>query len=84
MAAERRASLLAQLSKWKRLTYEMATVPIKQFRGIIGKLAFLRPQLTRVFLYLKPLYKASNTAAGKTGDHGRLRLKPALLGSFLW
>jgi hypothetical protein len=62
----------------------MATVPIKQFRGIIGKLAFLRPQLTRVFLYLKPLYKASNTAASKAGDHGRLRLKPALLGSFLW
>jgi ribonuclease HI len=84
MTPDRRASLLGQLARWKEMVYSSTTVRVKDLRSIIGKLAFLRPQITRIFLYLKSLYRVSNEAARKSGDSGRVRLTPSLAGSILW
>lgn len=84
MAQDKRKKLLGRLMKWKRLIMRQKRVPIRKLQSIVGELAFLRPQITRVLLYLKPFYITIQAAISRTGQKGSLTLPIKLIHPLKW
>jgi ribonuclease HI len=84
MAPERRKTLLGKLAQWRRFIIRQRRVPIKKVQSLVGELAFLRPQLTRVLLYLKPFYTAIQAAVNQSGQSGSMILPRRLIHICKW
>jgi hypothetical protein len=72
MAKDRRKKLLGRIAHWRQLILKQRRVPIKNLQSIVGELAFLRPQIARTLLYLKPFYIAIQAAVNRAGQRGTL------------
>jgi hypothetical protein len=84
MTQERRRSLMKEVKIWMRRAIEQEEVLIKTLQELVGKLQFLKPQLTRILLYLRPFYDMIAKGIAITGQRGRVKINPSLLGSLRW
>jgi ribonuclease HI len=84
MTKERRKKLTWELSRWISLIRSKREIPIRKVQGLVGELAFLRPQMTRVLLYLRPFYSAISDAVAARGQRGFMSLPYNLIHTLRW
>jgi ribonuclease HI len=84
MSPDRRKNLSGKLAQWRRIIINQRRVPIKKAQSLVGELAFLRPQLQRVLLYLKPFYTAIQAAVNRNGQNGSMVLPRNLIHVCKW
>jgi ribonuclease HI len=84
MAQDRRKKLLGRIAQWREIILKQRRVPIQNLQSIVGELAFLRPQIERTLLYLKPFYIAIQAAVNRVGQKGSLILPRKLIFPLKW
>jgi hypothetical protein len=84
MTKERRTELLNLIRIWKKRVYDRTEWPVREFQELAGKLQFLRPQLTRILLYLGPLYEIISRATARGGQRSWARAGHPLMGMLMW
>jgi ribonuclease HI len=84
MTGERRVELSREIKNWKKRTIREDIVKIRELQEIVGKLQFLKPQISRILLYLRPFYNLIATGIADQGQKGEIRLNRSILGALKW
>jgi ribonuclease HI len=84
MTKERRKSLSWEIKRWTKDALHGRRVRIRDLQAIVGKLQFLKPQMVRALLYLKPLSSLVGKGLAREGQQGFVSLDHTIVGSLKW
>ncbi|KAA6374338.1 MAG: putative Transposon Tf2-6 polyprotein, partial [Streblomastix strix] len=84
MTARRKEKMIHTLSKWIRSSQVNRQVKTRSLAKLIGRLNFLRSQMTFGAFHLHRLDRTKNKAVARAGWNSWLRTTPSLLKDLLW
>jgi ribonuclease HI len=84
MTQERKKTLYLETKNLLRKMNKGVWTTIKNLQELVGKLQFLKPQLNRILLYLRPLYDMIAEGIAKGGQRGGIYLRRNASGSLKW
>jgi hypothetical protein len=84
MTPERRKTLLKETKLWKKRMKKGSWTTIKELQELVGKLQFLKPQVNRILLYLRPFYDIISKGVAKVGHQGTINMTKNGMGSLKW
>jgi ribonuclease HI len=84
MTKERRKTLTWEVKNWIQKAMHAVRIKVNQLQQLVGKLQFLKPQLSRALLYLKPLSELIGKGLRTEGQEGRVTLNHSIVGPLKW